>query len=732
MNQSTLLKNAQQIENATHPDPYAFLGLHCDKGSKTVRVTCFVPDAKSVSIINPQTGKQIKRLAAVKKTGVYSTLFKELQDGFAYQIKAQFEDGYHIFYDPYRFPNVLGETDCYLIAEGNHQKLYDKLGAHLTELQNVEGVSFAVWAPAASRVAVVGDFNHWDGRRHCMRKRHENGIWEIFIPGLQAGEHYKYEIKDQHGHLLPLKADPYGLSAQFRPETASIITQVTGFEWSDNRWMQSRQAKNARDAAISIYEVHLGSWKRTPQNQYLNYRELADELIPYVKSLGFTHIQLMPISEFPYDGSWGYQPVGLFAPTSRFGSIRDFQYFVNQCHQQDIGLLIDWVPGHFPTDAHGLGQFDGTALYEHEDPRQGFHPDWNTLIYNYGRTEVSNMLRSNALFWLDHYHIDGLRVDAVASMLYLDYSREEGEWVANKYGGNENLDAVEFLKRTNCEIAANYQGAITIAEESTAFPSVSHPIEKNGLGFNYKWNMGWMHDTLQYMQRDPIHRHYHKSDMSFGLVYAFNENFVLPLSHDEVVHGKGSLLAKMPGDTWQQFANLRAYYGFMWTHPGKKLLFMGGEFAQGREWNYESGLDWHLLDVHWHAGVLKLIKDLNHNYQKIPALHQKDCDANGFCWLEHENNQDSIFAYIRFGQKGTPPAVVVCNLSPQPHQNYRIGLPEAGFYAERINTDSEIYGGSNQGNGGGIQAQSLAWQGQPYSTPITVPPLATVVFELIK
>lgn len=726
MDKLSLQQQAQLVADAQHPDPYAFLGAH-KVDNNTIRICAFCPDAKSVAIVDTASGKQIRRLAAVKKTGVYSAELKQAEIP-AYQLKAVYPAGEHVFYDPYSFSPILGDTDCHLIAEGNHQKLYDKLGAHLIEHQGVRGVSFAVWAPAATAVSVVGDFNHWDGRKHLMRKRHECGVWEIFVPELQAGEHYKYEIKDQHGNLLPLKADPFGFSAQFRPDTASIVSQLQGFDWQDHNWLEKRAGKNAKDAPMSIYEVHLGSWKRTEQNHYLNYRQLADELIPYAKDLGFTHIQLMPINEYPFDGSWGYQPVGLFAPTSRFGSVRDFQYFVDQCHQQDIGLLIDWVPGHFPTDAHGLGQFDGTALYEHQDPRQGYHPDWNTLIYNYGRTEVSNFLRNNAAFWLDHYHIDGLRVDAVASMLYLDYSREEGEWIANQYGGRENLEAIEFLKRTNYEIGINYAGTITIAEESTAFPKVSHPVEQDGLGFNYKWNMGWMHDTLQYMSRDPIYRQYHSSEMSFGLVYAFNENFVLPLSHDEVVHGKGSILARMPGDTWQQFANLRAYYAFMWAHPGKKLLFMGGEFAQGREWNYETGLDWHLLDIHWHKGVQQLIKDLNHTYQGTPALHQKDCDSSGFCWLEHEN-ADAIFSFIRYGNQGNAPVVVVSNFTAKPQQNYRIGLPQAGFYLEKVNTDGQIYGGSNQGNGGGIHAEETPWQQQEYSAEITVPPMATVIFE---
>ncbi|MFT5161440.1 MAG: 1,4-alpha-glucan branching enzyme [Alteromonadaceae bacterium] len=622
----------------------------------------------------------------------------------------------------------LSDFDLHLLGEGKHAKAYDTLGAHMVEVNGIKGGAFVVWAPNASEVAVVADFNHWQADQHLLTNR--NGIWSIFIAGVQPGNHYKYAIKDSHGNALPLKADPYGQSAQKRPETASILCETPALNWQDQDWMGKRQLRNARDAAISIYEVHLGSWQRTDDNQFMNYRDIADQLVPYVLAMGFTHLQLMPVSEFPFDGSWGYQPVGLFAPSSRFGSGEDFQYFVDCCHKADIGLLIDWVPGHFPNDAHGLAQFDGTHLYEHADPKQGFHPDWNTLIYNYGRTEVANFLTASAMIWLDRYHVDGIRVDAVASMLYLDYSRKEGEWVPNHLGGNENLEAVAFIKQFNDTLYRDHPGAFSVAEESTSWPGVCRQTGDGGLGFGYKWNMGWMNDTLQYMQRDAIHRQHHHHELSFGLVYAFSENFILPLSHDEVVHGKGSLLAKMPGDEWQQFANLRAYYGFMWAHPGKKLLFMGCEFAQGKEWNHDVALDWFHTEQPLHQGVQQLVKDLNQLYRSTPALYEKDCEAAGFAWIDDENAQQSMFSFIRYGKNSDKPVVVVCNFTPQTHQLLTLGVPAPGFYREAFNSDAAIYGGSNQGNMGGVTAQNEACNGQPHSLTITVPPLSTSVFEL--
>ena len=602
-------------------------------------------------------------------------------------------------------------------------------------------IGFVVWAPDASRVSLVGDFNYWDGRHHVMRKHPGSGVWEIFLPNVTAGASYKYEIADKNGHLQPLKADPYALSMQLAPETASKVIHDSTYQWQDEQWMDKRAtAPNHYHGAVSIYEVHLGSWKRNAEENtdaghspaYLTYRELAEQLVPYVVEMGFTHLQLMPVSEFPFDGSWGYQPIGLFAPTARFGNTEDFKYFVDSCHKAGIGLLLDWVPGHFPTDEHGTGKFDGSCIYEHEDLRQGFHPDWQTLIYNYGRSEVQSYLISNANYWLDQFHIDGLRVDAVASMLYLDYSREAGEWLPNIHGGRENLEAIELLQQVNTRSYLKNPGVMMIAEESTAWPGVSKPVEDGGLGFGFKWNMGWMNDSLKYMERDPIHRQHHHNEMTFSLVYSFSENFVLPLSHDEVVHGKGSLLNKMPGDDWQKFANLRAYYGFMWTHPGKKLLFMGCEFAQRDEWNHDQSLDWHLLEHDSHKGVQSLIRDLNHTYKNVPALHELDCDGSGFEWIDSQNSQQSILIYLRKGKEGTAPALVVVNLTPTKYENYCVGVPLSGYYRECLNTDSSIYGGSNVGNDGGVNSQNNAYAGQDNRVTLSIPPLSTMIFEWQK
>ena len=644
--------------------------------------------------------------------------------------------------DPYSYPSMINDDDLYLFCEGTHEKNYEWMGAHEKEVGHVKGTHFVVWAPDALRVSVVGDFNFWDGRRNVMRKHPAAGVWEIFLPNVTANASYKYEIADKNGHIQPLKADPYTFSMQLAPDTASKIVPNSTYQWQDEKWMTARtKSSNHYHGPVSIYEVHLGSWKRNlgasdQRNidngyspSYLTYHELAEQLIPYAVEMGFTHLQLMPVSEFPFDGSWGYQPIGLFAPTARFGSIEDFKYFVDCCHNAGLGLLLDWVPGHFPTDEHGTGKFDGSCLYEHEDLRKGFHPDWNTLIYNYGRAEVKSYLISNAIYWLDQFHIDGLRVDAVASMLYLDYSRQAGEWLPNINGGRENLEAIELLQQVNTRAYLKHPGVMMVAEESTAWPGVSKPVDGGGLGFGFKWNMGWMHDTLKFMARDPIHRQYHHNEMTFGLVYSFSENFVLPLSHDEVVHGKGSLLNKMPGDDWQKFANLRAYYGFMWTHPGKKLLFMGGEFAQRDEWNHDQSLDWHLLQHESHKGIQTLIKDLNHAYKNIPALYELDCDGNGFEWLEEHNNEQSILIYLRKGQKGTAPALVVVNLTPASYEDYCVGVPLPGYYRECLNTDSSKYGGSNVGNSGGINSKAIAYSGQPNQLILSIPPLATMIFE---
>ncbi len=720
------------IVGADNEDPFSVRGMHEGGPDGDVVVRAFLPGDQRVEVVDATTGKIAGTLNRLHKDGFFAGVIKHRKTRFDYRLRAtNWEGKTREFKDPYAFPLVLGNTDVYLLAEGTHRRAYTRLGAQLTELEGIAGVSFAVWAPNARRVSVVGDFNQWDGRTHPMRLRHECGVWELFVPEIGEGHRYKYEIKGAHGELLPLKADPYGFAAEKPPKTASIVRRTDGFQWSDHEWLAQREARNVREAPISIYEVQLGSWKRVAEehNRYLSYGELADRLVPYVQEMGFTHIELLPISEYPFDGSWGYQPIGLFAPTSRFGDPEDFKVFVDRCHQAGIGIVFDWVPGHFPEDVHGLGYFDGTHLYEHADPRKGFHQDWNTLIYNYGRNEVANFLLSNAMFWLDRYHIDGLRVDAVASMLYLDYSRQSGQWIPNQYGGNENIEAIQFLKRMNELVYSEYPGIVTMAEESTSWPGVSRPTHLGGLGFGYKWNMGWMHDTLQYMGNDPIHRGYHHDQMTFSLTYAFSENFILPLSHDEVVHGKRSLLDRMPGDAWQKFANLRAYLGFMWTHPGKKLLFMGCEFAQGREWNHDTGLDWNLLDVHWHAGIQQLVRDLNWFYRNTKALHETDCYATGFEWLKVDETKLSILAFLRRGLADSRTVVVVCNFTPVPRINYRIGVPAEGFYTERLNTDAAIYGGSNVGNSGGVQSQHVSWEDRPHSIEMVIPPLATVIFE---
>jgi 1,4-alpha-glucan branching enzyme len=598
-------------------------------------------------------------------------------------------------------------------------------------IQGIEGVRFAVWAPNARRVSVVGDFNTWDGRRHPMRKRVESGVWELFIPRLAHGSLYQYEILGPRG-LLPLKADPVALQAQLPPGTASIVADPTPFRWTDQQWMADR-ASNQRllHAPLSIYEVHAGSWRRRPQdgNRALSWDELADELIPYVIGLGFTHVELLPIMAHPFGGSWGYQPLSQYAPHAAFGEPSALARFIDRCHNAGLGVILDWVPGHFPTDTHGLARFDGTALYEHADPREGFHQDWNTLIYNLGRREVHSYLIASALHWLQFYHVDGLRVDAVASMLYRDYSRREGEWIPNKFGGRENLEAVEFLRDLNEVVAQRCPGALTIAEESTSWPGVTQPVKAGGLGFQYKWNMGWMHDTLYYLALDPIYRSYHHNALTFGLMYAFSERFVLPLSHDEVVHGKGSLLGRMPGDRWRRFANLRAYFGFMWAHPGKKLLFMGGELAQESEWNHDSQLDWAALADPLHRGVQRLVGDLNHLYRTEPALHALDADAAGFRWLVGDDCVNSVYAFYRDGPQGSAPLLAICNFTPVPRRNYRVGAPRCGRWREAINTDSSVYGGSNLGNAGEVTASSGRSHGQPFYIELTVPPLATLLLR---
>ncbi len=739
MPNSPIADAARAIAEARHGDPFAVLGQHAgraDGGADTGRcVRAFLPWARALEIIDPADGRVMAQAERTDKAGFFVADFPSATERFPYKLRASSAEMTFDLWDPYGFSPVLGELDTYFIAEGTHTRLYEKMGAHLTTRDGVTGTAFTVWAPNAQRVSVVGDFNGWDGRQHPMRKHLNCGVWEIFLPEIGAGTRYKYEILGAGGGLLPLKADPYAFYAEVPPATASVVHDLGDYAWTDQGWMENRARGVDRHAPISIYEVHLGSWKlavdaETGQSRLMTYRELAEELPAYVRDLGFTHIELLPVNEHPFDGSWGYQPIGLFAPTSRFGDPEDFRFFVDRCHAAGIGVIIDWVAGHFPEDAHGLVWFDGTHLYEHADPRQGRHQDWGTLIYNYGRTEVCNFLLANALFWLDKFHIDGLRVDAVASMLYLDYSREGDDWIPNKFGGRENLEAIDFLRRMNELVYGHFPGAITMAEESTAWPMVSRPTYLGGLGFGYKWNMGWMNDTLRYIGEDPIHRRYHHNDLTFSLIYAFNENFVLPLSHDEVVHGKRSILGRMPGDCWQQFANMRAYLAYMWTHPGKKLLFMGTEFAQGREWNYQTSLDWHLLDIDWHRNMSAMVRALNRLYRDHPSLHARDSESDGFAWIDCTDHENSVLAYVRreSAETDAPFVLVALNLTPMVRQDYRIGAPRAGWYAELLNTDSVEFGGSGVTNGRVVTLPQEA-HGHPQSLMLTLPPLAAVVLR---
>ena len=708
----------QAIASGSHGDPFAVLGPHQGVGGGVVRA--FLPQAQRAFVVREGARAEMTR---VHPDG----LWEGAHEGGPYRLGGEVAGHAWEQDDPYRFGPLLGELDVYLLAEGRHQRAYEVMGGHPAEHEGAVGARFAVWAPGARRVSVVGDFCDWDGRRLPMRRRVECGVWELFVPGLQPGEPYKYEVLSGDGRLLPLKADPYAFQMEYRPATASILTEPPRLE-ADQAWTRERAAKAAHDAPVSVYEVHLGSWMRGEGNAYLTYDELAERLVAYAGRMGFTHLEFLPVSEHPFDGSWGYQPVGLYAPTSRHGDADGFGRLVKACHEAGLGVVLDWVPGHFPTDPHGLGQFDGTALYEHADPRQGFHQDWNTLIYNFGRAEVANFLTTNALFWFDRYRIDGIRVDAVASMLYLDYSREADQWVPNKHGGRENLEAIEFLQSTNFASHANFGGVVTIAEESTAWPGVSAPTDQGGLGFDYKWNMGWMHDTLQYMGTDPLYRSHHHDQMTFGLVYAFSEAFVLPLSHDEVVHGKGSMLGKMPGDRWQRFANLRAYYGFMWGHPGKKLLFMGGEFGQEREWNHDQSLDWHLLDDPMHEGLQALVRDLNALYRAQPALHQRDTNPEGFQWVVGDDRQNSVFAWLRHGEPGTKPVLCVANMTPNVVQDYALGVPTGGTWTRLMSTDDQGYGGGGVGEAA-ADTRPEGRHGMDHALTITLPPLATTFWQ---
>ena len=703
-------------------DPFAYLGPHV-LGSGTV-VRAFCPGARDVAVVTAD-GTLLADGQRVEGTDLFEALVVAMPEN--YRLRVGDDAGTRIVDDPYRFGPLLGDIDAWLIAEGNHLDLYRVLGAHPDVVDGVAGTRFGVWAPNARRVSVVGDWNRWDGRVHPMRMRREVGVWELFLPGVGAGARYKFELLGPSGDLLPLHADPFAFRSEKRPANASVVTAPSTYAWRDDAWIASRAAKQRRDAPISIYEVHLGSWKRVPEDgdRFLTYREAAAELVPYVRDLGFTHIELLPITEHPFDLSWGYQTTGWFAPTSRFGDPDDFRAFVDAAHDAGLAVVLDWVPGHFPTDAHGLARFDGTPLYEHADPREGFHVEWGTYVFNLARREVANFLLASALYWLREFHIDGLRVDAVASLLYRDYSRKEGQWVPNASGGRENLEAVAFLQRLNTTLYGEFPGIATFAEESTAWPGVTIPVEFGGLGFGYKWNMGWMHDTLQFMERDPLFRGHHLNEISFGLVYAFSENFVLPLSHDEVVHGKRSLLGRMPGDDFAQFANIRLLYGLMWAHPGKKLLFAGGEFAQRGEWRAQASLDWHV--VHGpHAGVQLLVKDVNALTRRLPALHERDMEPAGFEWIAYDDAQSAVVAFVRWDAARDGHVVCVCNFSGARRDGYRVGVPRRTTYTEVLNTDAAAYGGANVGNGGAVIASEQPSHGRPYSLALTLPPLSAV------
>mgnify|MGYP000727551026 FL=1 len=720
--QNPLDSELLKISDAKQHDPFSILGRHTLNAKTTV--TVYLPYAETVEFVGSKS-----KLERIPDTDFFQATIKDpklLPEH--YQLKSVDKSGnQQTQYDPYTFSTQLPEFDQHLFAEGRHWHIYKKLGAHLHTIDGIDGVLFTVWAPNAGRVSVVSAFNSWDGRCHPMRSLGGSGIWEIFIPGITTGCLYKYEILNRSSQQISVKTDPYAQQFEFRPQTASVVIDEAEYTWDDGAWMTKRPKHNWLHEAMSTYEVHLGSWKRDVQGNFLNYRDLAHELVEYVLYMGYTHIELLPITEHPLDASWGYQTTGYFAPTSRHGNSDDFRYFVDYCHQNNIGVILDWVPAHFPKDDFALARFDGSALYEHEDPRKGEHRDWGTLIYNYDRNEVKNFLLSSAYFWIEEFHIDGLRVDAVASMLYLDYSREENDWLPNMYGGNENLEAIDFLRELNTVTHEQHPGTVVIAEESTSWPQVTRPTWTGGLGFSMKWNMGWMHDMLSYMQQDPVHRRHHHDQLTFGMLYAFTENFMLPFSHDEVVHGKGSMLTKMPGDEWQQFANLRLLYTFMFTYPGKKLLFMGCDIAQGSEWNFNQALDWYVLDYSYHKGMQTLVKDLNKMYVKHPALFQHDFDNEGFEWIDCHDVEQSIISFTR--KTETETLIVILNFTPVLRESYRIGVPNPGTYYEIFNSDSEYYAGSNSGNGQ-ITTEATPWMNQDQSINLTIPPLAGIVLKL--
>ncbi len=715
-----------------HHDPFSVLGAHIihHKDTRLVAVRAFRPDAENISILISNKEYKMSKLI---EDGFFEGILDDQTEIIPYMLKVKRKDGgEEIYYDSYSFLPTLTEFDLYLFNSGDHHKIYEKLGAHSIKINGINGVQFAVWAPNARSVSVIGNFNNWDRCRHAMRVLGASGIWEIFIPELNEGELYKFQIKTQSGYILE-KTDPYASEMELRPRTASKVNFLQNYKWDDQSWLEKRKNSDHLGEPISIYEVHLGSWARVPEenNRWLTYRESAERIVKYVKEIGFTHVELMPIMEHPFDGSWGYQVTGYFAPTSRYGTPEDFMYFVDYCHQNDIGVILDWVPAHFPKDQFALGEYDGTHLYEHADPRKGEHQDWGTFIFNYGRKEVRNFLISNALYWIEKYHVDGLRIDAVASILYLDYSRKEGEWIPNQYGGRENIEAIDFLKDVAKLVQKYYPGALIIAEESTAWPGVTTGIEYGGLGFSLKWNMGWMHDMLQYFSKDPVHRKYHHNNLTFALLYAFSERFMLPLSHDEVVHGKASLLHKMPGDDWQKFANLRLLFGFMYGFPGKKLIFMGGEFGQRDEWNHEKSLDWHLCQFSPHSGMQRWIKDLNNIYKKESALHQVDFHYSGFEWIDFHDKGNSIISFIRKSYDGKDKIIVVCNYTPIPRFGYRVGVPDEGTYEEILNSDSSYYLGSNVGNAGEIKTEPFSQHGRSYSLNLVLPPLAVIFLKRV-
>ena len=746
-------EQVNQVVNNLHQNPYEVLGCHqLESNGKTSRwvIRAYLPKAHAVSVLFPE-----KRTEHPMRSEHHPNFFVceiEAEEVGNYQLKIKQEDSHEkVIYDPYGFKSPsLTDFDIHLFAEGNHHRIYEKLGAHLTVVDGVAGVYFALWAPNARNISVLGDFNSWDGREHQMGKRN-NGIWELFIPDLAVGTAYKYEIKNWEGHIYE-KSDPYGFQQEARPKTASIVADLDTYEWHDEAWLEQRRNRDPLAQPVSVYELHLGSWLHAsaetkpkllsgegepvpvselkPETRFLSYYELAEKLIPYVKELGYTHIEVLPIAEHPFDGSWGYQVTGYYAATSRFGNPEDFMYFVDKCHEAGIGVLVDWVPGHFPKDGHGLAFFDGTHLYEHADPRKGEHKEWGTLIFNYGRNEVRNFLVANALFWFDKYHIDGIRVDAVASMLYLNYDREDGAWVANEYGGCENLEAADFLRQVNSLLFEYFPGTLSIAEESTSWPMVSWPTYTGGLGFNLKWNMGWMHDMLDYFHMDPWFRQFHQNNVTFSMWYNHSENYMLALSHDEVVHGKSNIIGKVPGDEWQKFANMRCLFGYMFTHPGKKTMFMSMEFGQWSEWNVWADLEWHLLQYPNHKSLKQFFTDLNQLYRSTPALYERDFEESGFTWIDCSDNKHSVVSFIRRGADPNEFVVVVCNFTPQPHSHYRVGVPETGFYKEIFNSDARKYGGSNMGNLGGKWADHWSFHGLPYSLDLCLPPLSVTVFKI--